>query len=245
MMGEANGEAQAAKVMLRLVDLRKSYATGPIVTEVLRGVTLDVYQGDFVSIVGTSGCGKSTLVNIIGLLDQPTSGAYFLKEREIGAISDTELSVLRNQSIGFIFQSFNLLPRLTALENVAAPLTYRGAAVSDMLSRAREMLELVGLSDRLGHRPSELSGGQRQRVAIARALVGTPDIILADEPTGALDAETGDEIMGLLAELNTRHRLTAIIITHDYGVARKCARCFRMRHGVLSEMALSAKRGRD
>ena len=244
-MGEGNGEAQAAKIMLRLVDVRKSYVTGPIVTEVLRGVTLDVYKGDLVSIVGTSGCGKSTLVNIIGLLDQPTSGAYFLKEREIGAISDTELSVLRNQSIGFIFQSFNLFPRLTALENVAAPLIYRGETSTEMLRRAREMLDLVGLADRLGHRPSELSGGQRQRVAIARALVGTPDILLADEPTGALDADTGDEIMGLLAELNAEHRLTAIIITHDYGIARKCARCLRMRNGVLSKMALSAMQVRD
>lgn len=244
-MDEGNDEARAANVMLRLADIHKSYVTGPITTEVLRGVTLDVYKGDFVSIVGTSGSGKSTLVNVIGLLDQPTSGAYFLKGREIGAISDTELSTLRNQSIGFVFQSFNLLSRLTALENVAAPLIYRGVASSDMLRRAREMLERVGLADRLGHRPSELSGGQRQRVAIARALIGTPDILLADEPTGALDAKTGDEIMGLLAELNAEYRLTAIIITHDYSVARKCARCFRMRNGVLSEMAFSPKQTPD
>ena len=240
-MGEGSDERQAANIMLRLVDIHRSYVTGPITTDVLRGVTLDVYKGDFVSIVGTSGSGKSTLVNVIGLLDQPTSGAYFLKGHEIGAISDTELSALRNQSIGFIFQSFNLLSRLTALENVAAPLIYRGVASSDMLSRAREMLERVGLADRLNHRPSELSGGQRQRVAIARALIGTPDILLADEPTGALDAKTGDEIMRLLAELNAEYRLTAIIITHDYSVARKCARCFRMRNGVLSETAFSPK----
>ncbi len=221
--------------MLRLDDIRKSYATGPIVTEVLRGVSLDVQQGDLVSIVGTSGCGKSTLVNIIGLLDQPTSGAYYLNGREIGVLDDAELSALRNQSIGFIFQSFNLLPRLSAQENVAAPLIYRGETASVMLSRAREMLELVGLGDRLDHRPSELSGGQRQRVAIARALIGTPDILLADEPTGALDARTSNEIMTLLAKLNAEHRLTAIIITHDHGVARQCRRRLRMRNGVLSE----------
>ena len=236
-MGDETRQAGSREIMLRLDDIRKSYATGPIVTEVLRGVSLDVHQGDFVSIVGTSGCGKSTLVNIIGLLDQPTSGAYYLKEREIGVLDDAELSALRNQSIGFIFQSFNLLSRLTAQENVATPLIYRGETASVMLSRAREMLELVGLGDRLDHRPNELSGGQRQRVAIARALIGTPDILLADEPTGALDARTSDEIMSLLAELNAEHRLTAIIITHDHKVARQCTRRLRMRSGMLSEAA--------
>lgn len=242
MTAEGNGEARAAALMLRLVDIRKSYATGPIVTEILRGVTLDVYKGDSVSIVGTSGSGKSTLVNIIGLLDQPTSGSCFLKGRETGAMSDAEVSALRNASIGFVFQSFHLLPRLTALENVAVPLVYRGVGAATMRRRAREMLERVGLADRLGHRPGELSGGQQQRVAIARALVGEPDILLADEPTGALDAGTGDEIMELLAGLNAEDRLTAIIITHDYSVARKCARRLRMRDGVLSETAPSAER---
>ena len=243
-MGAGNPESDADTTMLRLADIRKSYTTGPIVTEVLRGVTLDVRKGDLVSIVGTSGSGKSTLVNIIGLLDQPSSGAYFLKGREIGAISDDELSALRNQSIGFIFQSFNLLSRLTALENVAAPLIYRSESSAVMLSRAREMLEMVGLDERMGHRPSELSGGQRQRVAIARALIGTPDILLADEPTGALDAKTGDEIMELLEKLNAEHHLTAIIITHDHSVARRCRRRFRMHNGVLTEtvQAQRAKR---
>ena len=224
--------------MLRLVDIRKSYVTGPVVTEVLRGVRLDVGKGDLVSIMGPSGCGKSTLMHIIGLLDRPTSGSFFLNGREIGAMSDSELSRLRNASIGFVFQSFHLLPRLTAWENIAVPLAYRGMGSATRRRRAHAMLEKVGVGDRASHRPGELSGGQRQRVAIARALVGEPDILLADEPTGALDAETGREIMRLFIELNAAERLTAVIITHDREVARQCARRIRMLDGVLSEPAM-------
>ena len=223
--------------MLSLVDVCKSYVTGPVVTEILRGVRLDVHRGDLLSIMGPSGCGKSTLMNIIGLLDRSTSGAYFLNGRETGAMSDSELSVLRNASIGFVFQSFHLLPRLTAWENVAVPLVYRGTGSAAMRRRAHEMLDKVGMGDRAGHRPGELSGGQQQRVAIARALVGGPDILLADEPTGALDAETGREIMGLFVQLNAAERLTAVIVTHDRGVARQCARRVRVLDGVLSEPA--------
>ncbi len=230
------------EIMLSLVDIRKSYATGPIETEILREIRLDVYKGDLLSIMGPSGCGKSTLMNIIGLLDRPTSGSYFLKGREIEVMSDAELSTLRNASIGFVFQSFHLLPRLTAWENVAVPLVYRGTGPAIMRRRAHEMLEKVGMEDRAGHRPAELSGGQRQRVAIARALVGEPDILLADEPTGALDANTGGEIMRLFAGLNAEEELTAIIITHDREVARQCARRARILDGVLSEAAFPAER---
>ena len=223
--------------MLSLVDVRRSYVTGPVVTEILRGVRLDVHKGDLLSIMGPSGCGKSTLMNIIGLLDRPTSGSCFLAGREIGAMSDTELSALRNASIGFVFQSFHLLPRLTAWENVAVPLAYRGMGAATRRRLAQGMLDKVGMGERADHRPGELSGGQRQRVAIARALVGEPDILLADEPTGALDAETGREIMRLFIELNAAERLTAIIITHDPAIARQCARRVRVLDGVLSEAA--------
>ena len=236
-MAGGRGETGAAPPMLRLVDIRKSYVTGPVVTEVLRGVRLEVRKGDLVSIMGPSGCGKSTLMHIIGLLDRPTSGACFLAGREVGAMSDAELSRLRNASIGFVFQSFHLLARLTAWENVAVPLAYRGVGSAARRRRALAMLEKVGVGDRAGHRPGELSGGQRQRVAIARALVGGPDLLLADEPTGALDAETGREIMRLFIDLNAAERLTAVIITHDRAVARQCARCVRVLDGVLSEPA--------
>ena len=221
--------------MLSLADVRKRYVTGPLAAEVLRGVRLDVRRGDLVSIMGPSGCGKSTLMNIIGLLDRPTSGSYAVNGRATGGMRDGELSALRNASIGFVFQSFHLLPRLTAWENVAVPLIYRNMGSAEMRRRAGDMLDRLGLGDRVDHRPSELSGGQQQRVAIARALVGTPDILLADEPTGALDADTGREIMRLFVRLNEDEGLTAIIITHDRGVARQCARHIRMVDGVLSE----------
>ena len=234
------GEAGAAPAMLSLVDVRKSYVTGPVAAEVLRGVRLDVHRGDLVSVMGPSGCGKSTLMNIIGLLDRPTSGSYFLNGRATGGMSDSELSGLRNVSIGFVFQSFHLLPRLTAWENVAVPLIYRSTGSAGMRRRALDMLDKLGMGDRVDHRPAELSGGQQQRVAIARALVGAPDILLADEPTGALDAETGGEIMRLLVRLNEAEGLSAIIITHDRDVARQCARHIRMVDGVLSEVARRA-----
>ena len=230
-----NGAANGGAAMLSMTDIRKSYVTGPVVTEILRGVRLEVQRGDLLSIMGPSGCGKSTLMNIIGLLDRPSDGSYRLKGREIGAMSDRELSALRNASIGFVFQSFHLLPRLRAWENVALPLVYRGAPGAASRRRAHEMLDKMGMANRADHRPGELSGGQRQRVAIARALVGEPDILLADEPTGALDTETGGEIMRLIVELNASERLTAVIITHDRDVARQCARRARIGGGLLSE----------
>ena len=228
-----------AEAMLSLNDIRKIYVTGPVTTEILKGVQLDVHRGDLLSIMGPSGCGKSTLMNIIGLLDRPSSGSYRLSGREIGAMRDSELSAVRNASIGFVFQSFYLLPRLTAWENVGVPLVYRGSSPSVIRRRAHEMLDKVGMEARADYRPSALSGGQQQRIAIARALVGEPELILADEPTGALDPDTGREIMQLFRELNADEQVTVVIITHDRGVARQCRRRTHVADGVLHEAAPS------
>ena len=221
--------------MLGLVDIRKTYAVGPIAVDVLQGVRLEINRGDLLSIMGPSGCGKTTLMNIMGLLDRPTGGSYLLEGREVSAMGDDELSMIRNARIGFVFQSFHLLPRLSARENVGLPLVYRGFSEKEIERRAREVLEKVGMKDRADHKPSELSGGQQQRVAIARALVGEPAIILADEPTGALDPRIGEEIMQLFIRLNSEDQITVIIITHDSGVARQCARQTRMHEGMLYE----------
>ena len=223
--------------MLCLTDIRKSYVTGPVTTEILRGVGLELSRGDMLSIMGPSGCGKSTLMNILGLLDRPSGGSYVLGGREVSAMNDDELSAIRNARIGFVFQSFNLLPRLTAWENVGLPLVYRGMSAQAVRRQALATLDRVRMSDRANHTPNELSGGQQQRVAIARALAGEPSVVLADEPTGALDAETGEEIMRLFAELNAAEGLTAVIITHDGEVARQCARHTSIRDGLLHEEA--------
>ena len=223
--------------LLHLADICKTYRVGPIFTEVLRGVCLDVNEGDLLSIMGPSGSGKSTLMNIIGLLDQPTSGSYLMRGHEVGTMDDDELSDIRNASIGFVFQSFHLLPQLTAVENVGLPLTYRGLAVDESGHRSREALARVGMADRGAHRPNELSGGQQQRVAIARALVGEPAIILADEPTGALDPRIGQEIMDLFRTLNADEGLTIIIITHDLKIAGQCKRHAHIENGTLMEEA--------
>ncbi|MCP4996597.1 MAG: ABC transporter ATP-binding protein, partial [Gammaproteobacteria bacterium] len=188
--------------MLQLEGISKHYKTGPAMLEVLKGVDLEVSEGELVSIMGTSGSGKSTLMNIIGLLDQPTSGNYRIDENDVLASDGNDMARLRNQNIGFVFQSFHLLPRLTALKNVELPLLYRGASAEARRTAAIEWLQRVGMEDRMDHKPNELSGGQRQRVAIARALVGRPRLILADEPTGALDEKTGTEIMDLFINLN-------------------------------------------
>lgn len=225
--------------MLVLEDIRKSYSTGPLVTEVLRGVRLRVAAGDLLSIMGSSGSGKSTLMNIIGLLDQPTAGSYRFGGQETTKLDDEYLSGIRNTSIGFVFQSFRLLPRLSAWENVGTPLLYRGMDEAEIRNRATEALGKVQLEHRLDHKPSELSGGQQQRVAIARALVGKPALILADEPTGALDADSAAEIMQLLIDLNARERMTTVIITHDRKVAKQCARRTYLRGGLLQEGPLS------
>ena len=223
--------------MLCLVDIEKSYRLGTLTVEVLRGVNLEVAEGDLLSIMGPSGSGKSTLMNIIGLLGKPTAGSYFVNGRDVFTMNDRELSSFRNAHIGFVFQSFNLLDRLTALENVGMPLVYRGLGRGPIWSRARTMLEKVGMGDRLGHRPDQLSGGQKQRVAIARALVGEPSVVLADEPTGALDSDTADGVMDLLIQLNVEERITILIITHDAAIARRCTRQAMIGDGVLREGA--------
>ncbi len=219
--------------MLTLRDIRKSYRIGPTEVEVLKGVSLEIQQGELVSIMGQSGCGKSTLMNIIGLLDRPTSGSFMLDGAEVSYSDDDALSEIRNQRIGFVFQQYFLLSRLTALENVALPLVYRGDKDNNTLERCMELLKRVGMDDRAHHRPNELSGGQQQRVAIARALVGNPSLILADEPTGALDTNVGGEIMELFKTLNAEEGITVVIITHDPGIARQCKRVAVMKDGVI------------
>ena len=231
---------KAANGMLRLIDVRKSYRIGPSTREVLQGIRLDVNAGDLVSIMGPSGSGKTTLMNIIGLLDRPTSGACLLNGRDVARLTDDELSTLRNEHIGFVFQSFQLLPQLTALENVCLPLVYRGVARAQLRTRALPLLARVGMADWAGHRPSQLSGGQKQRVAIARALAGEPTLLLADEPTGALESDTALEVMTLLLRLNAEQGVTILIITHDPLVARQCARQVRLRDGNLHEVGAGA-----
>lgn len=219
--------------MMMLRNICKSYRIGPTGVDVLKGVSLDVTAGELLSIMGPSGCGKSTLMNIIGLLDRPTSGDFQLFGNSISYDNDDTLSEIRNKQIGFVFQQYFLLSRLTAVENVELPLLYRGVSKADLRKHSMELLRRVGMEDRAGHRPNELSGGQQQRVAIARALVGQPSLILADEPTGALDTQVGQEIMELFKALNRDDGITVIIITHDPGVAKQCKRVAVMHDGVI------------
>jgi putative ABC transport system ATP-binding protein len=221
--------------MLSLNEIRKSYRIGPTEVEVLKGVTLDVANGEMISITGPSGCGKSTLMNIIGLLDRPTSGSFAIDCKEVAYTDDDALSDIRNRSIGFVFQQYHLLSKLTALENVGIPLVYRGESGSIMQERGMELLRRVGMDGRAHHKPTELSGGQQQRIAIARSLIGRPSLILADEPTGALDTRVGQEIMDLFLELNAEEKITIVIITHDPRIARQCQRVAEMRDGVIIE----------
>ena len=220
---------------LALEDVGKSYRVGTVTVNALQGANLAIGRGEMVAVVGPSGSGKSTLMHILGLLAQPSHGRYWLDGRVTSALGDDQRAQLRNRTIGFVFQSFHLLGHLTALENVAAPLLYRGERRGPRERRARAMLERVGLGDRERHRPDQLSGGQRQRVAIARALCGSPALILADEPTGALDEESAQAVMNLLAESCRRERTTAVIVTHDARVAAQCARTVRIERGRLRE----------
>jgi len=221
--------------MISLVNIRKTYEIGPVQVEILKGANLTINQGELISIVGQSGCGKSTLMNIIGLLDTPTSGSYSLDGRLVSDFSDNELSETRNSKIGFVFQQFNLLSRLTALQNVGLPLVYRGISERKRNKAAMQVLEKVGMKDRALHRPTELSGGQQQRVAIARAIVGKPAIILADEPTGALDTKVGQEIMDLFVQLNREEKITIFVITHDMTIAKQCSGYVRMQDGIIHQ----------
>ncbi len=221
-----------ANPVISMEGVEKVYTLGQVQVRALDGVTLEVAAGDYVAIMGQSGSGKSTLMNLIGCLDRPTLGSYRLNAREVQALGDDELASIRNADIGFIFQTFNLLPRADALDNVALPLVYAGVSRAERLARAREALEAVGLADRLHHRPNQLSGGQRQRVAIARALVNRPSILLADEPTGNLDSKTGEEIMALVDRLQQDGN-TILLVTHEQSLADRAARVLRLRDGKV------------
>ena len=220
--------------LIETIGLSKTYGRGELAVHALRGIDLRIDTGEFVAIMGPSGSGKSTLMNLLGCLDRPTAGSYRLLGHEVGALSPAELAEVRNKVLGFVFQSFNLLPRTTAADNVALPLIYAGVGASERRRRAAEALDKVGLADRATHHPSELSGGQQQRVAIARALVGEPRIILADEPTGNLDTATSLEVIGLFQKLGDAG-ITIIYVTHEPEVARFASRILTIRDGLLAE----------
>jgi len=218
--------------LIEVRELAKIYQIGTQEVKALQSVDLDIEKNEFVALMGPSGSGKSTLMNILGCLDTPSKGSYFLNGSDVSKMVDDDLAEVRNREIGFIFQTFNLLPRYSALENVALPLIYKGVGKADRNERAREVLEQVGLGDRMDHKPNELSGGQRQRVAVARALVNSPSIILADEPTGNLDSKTSYEIMALLDDIH-RSGNTIILVTHEEDIAQHARRIVRLRDGLI------------
>jgi putative ABC transport system ATP-binding protein len=231
--------------LIRIADLRKSYALGDVTVHALRGVSLDIDVGEFLAIVGASGSGKSTLMNILGLLDRPTSGTYFLAGDDVSGFDRDRRAELRSRKIGFVFQNFSLLPRTTALENVELPLLYaeRGIPPKERHRRSLELLNAVGLGDRAHHTPNQLSGGQQQRVAIARALVNEPELILADEPTGNLDSRTSVEIMEILQRLNRERRISIVLITHEHDIAEYATRVVTVRDGrVVTDQAVVTRR---
>jgi len=229
--------------LIELRDIYKTYNLGEVDVPVLRGVSLNVRRGELVALMGASGSGKSTLMNILGCLDHPTSGEYWLEGREISRLTAKEQARLRNRMVGFVFQNYNLLPRTTALENVLMPLTYTKENLSEhqMRQRATELLQKVGLGDRTDHQPSQLSGGEQQRVAIARSLVNHPRVLFADEPTGNLDSRTSEEILQMFQQLNSADGITLILVTHDPNVAQHAQRIIRIKDGLIEESTGQAK----
>jgi len=220
-------------MMIKVQNVVKTYHMGKTEVRALRGVDLDIEEGEFVAIMGRSGSGKSTLMHLMGGLDQPDDGSLMFDDRDLSKQSRNDLAEFRGQRIGFVFQSFNLIPTLTALENVELPMMYQGIARKDRLAKARRLLELAGIADRARHRPTELSGGEQQRVAIARALVNDPDLLLADEPTGNLDSKSGRQIMELISDLNEERGMTVIVVTHDPAIARYAPRTIHIFDGKI------------
>jgi len=220
------------KPLISIKDIGRNYVIGSEIIHALKSVSLEIHKGEFVALMGPSGSGKSTLMNILGCLDTPSKGDYILNGIHVSQMSDSELAEVRNKEIGFVFQTFNLLPRSSSLDNVALPLVYAGIGKTERTRRAQKALENVGLGNRIDHKPNELSGGQRQRVAVARALINNPSIILADEPTGNLDTKTSVEIMGLLEEIHLRGN-TIILVTHEEDIAQHAHRIIRMRDGLI------------
>lgn len=218
--------------VIKITNITRDFPLGNEVVKVLKGIDLDIERGEYVALMGPSGSGKSTLMNLLGCLDTPTSGHYELNGKDVSNMTDDELAEIRNKEIGFVFQTFNLLPRTTALENVALPMIYAGASKKDRLERAKEVLTNVGLADRMDHKPNQLSGGQRQRVAVGRALVNNPSIILADEPTGNLDSKTSVEIMNLFNQIHKSGN-TVILVTHEEEIAENAHRIIRLRDGMI------------
>jgi putative ABC transport system ATP-binding protein len=226
--------------LITIENMAKSYLMGQEIVQALKGVSLTIDKNEYVALMGPSGSGKSTLMNLLGCLDSPTSGEYWLNDNLVSAMTDAELAEVRNKLIGFVFQTFNLLPRMSALENVALPLVYAGVSKEQRLDKAREVLQIVGLADRVSHKPNELSGGQRQRVAIARALVNDPAIILADEPTGNLDTKTSMEIMAILEKIHANGN-TVIVVTHEPDIAEYAHRIIRLRDGMLESDTMNER----
>jgi putative ABC transport system ATP-binding protein len=226
--------------LLEIRNVRKIYSLGEVEVQALRGVSFDIGRGEFVAIMGASGSGKSTLMHILGCLDVPTDGSYRLDGNDIGSIAENRLPEIRNRSIGFVFQGFNLLARTSAIENVELPLLYRGVPRAERHRRAQMALEQVGLGDRLRHQPHQLSGGQQQRVAIARGIVGDAPLLLADEPTGNLDSKSSEEIMGLFVDLNTKAGVTVVFVTHEPDMARYAKRVITVRDGLIRSDAAPA-----